>query len=151
MRLSWNAVAGLVGLVFLLSGLWPSSEAWAGDRYGKQKVVYHFNSSDLKTIKGGLRNITNHLNAAPEAEIVVVAHGGGIVMFDPKKSTPDILSKIQELKMRGVKFNLCANTVRKKKYDIKKDLKHISQADIVPSGVAEVARLQGMGYVYIKP
>jgi intracellular sulfur oxidation DsrE/DsrF family protein len=27
----------------------------------------------------------------------------------------------------------------------------VEEADIVPSGVAEVARLQGLGYAYIKP
>jgi intracellular sulfur oxidation DsrE/DsrF family protein len=27
----------------------------------------------------------------------------------------------------------------------------LTEADIVPSGVAELARLQGMGFVYIHP
>ena len=37
------------------------------------------------------------------------------------------------------------------KVDFENDLYDVDQADIVPSGVAEVARLQGMGYSYIKP
>ena len=38
-----------------------------------------------------------------------------------------------------------------KKIDYKNDLFDVSKADIVPSGVAEVANLQQKGYVYIKP
>ncbi len=31
------------------------------------------------------------------------------------------------------------------------DLYGVKDEDIVPSGVAEIARLQGLGYVYIHP
>jgi hypothetical protein len=31
------------------------------------------------------------------------------------------------------------------------DLYGVADADIVPSGVAEIARLQGQGFVYIHP
>jgi intracellular sulfur oxidation DsrE/DsrF family protein len=38
-----------------------------------------------------------------------------------------------------------------KKINYKNDLFDVSEKDIVPSGVAEVATLQQKGYVYIKP
>jgi intracellular sulfur oxidation DsrE/DsrF family protein len=60
-------------------------------------------------------------------------------------------AKIDNLKSQGVKFNICANTVKGRKVDLNKDLHDASQADIVPSGVAEVAHLQAQGYSYVKP
>jgi len=35
--------------------------------------------------------------------------------------------------------------------DLETDLYNVDKEDVVPSGVAEVARLQAMGYSYIKP
>ena len=60
-------------------------------------------------------------------------------------------AKIDGLKAQGVSFNVCANTVRGRKVDMESDLYNVSQDDIVPSGVAEVAKLQQEGYAYIKP
>jgi len=56
-------------------------------------------------------------------------------------SIDEMQAKISGLKDQGVEFDVCANTLKGKHID----------ADIVPSGVAELARLQGMGYAYIKP
>jgi hypothetical protein len=41
--------------------------------------------------------------------------------------------------------------VRGRKVDMDTDLYNVDESDIVPSGVAEVAKLQQEGYVYIKP
>ena len=60
-------------------------------------------------------------------------------------------ARIDSLKNQGIEFNVCANTVRGRKVDIENDLYNVDKDDIVPSGVAEVARLQAMGYAYIKP
>ena len=60
-------------------------------------------------------------------------------------------ARIDGLKDQGVSFNVCANTVRGRKVDMETDLYNVSQGDIVPSGVAEVAKLQQDGFVYIKP
>jgi intracellular sulfur oxidation DsrE/DsrF family protein len=38
-----------------------------------------------------------------------------------------------------------------RKIDYKTDLFDVYEEDIVPSGVAELSRLQAMGYTYIKP
>jgi len=55
---------------------------------------------------------------------------------------------IAGLANRGVKFTICANTIRGKK--INKNLIN-ENAEIIPSGVAEVAFLQQKGYLYVKP
>ena len=66
-------------------------------------------------------------------------------------ATDEIQAKISGLKDQGVGFEVCSNTLKGKKIDPEADLYDVDSADIVPSGVAELARLQAMGYTYIKP
>lgn len=136
----------------------------ADDRYGKQKVVYHINYDDPNTQAGALRNIQNHINAvgAENLDLKVVMHGKGLsLLLAPDavqntklkhgNATDEIQAKISGLKDQGVEFQVCSNTLRGKKIDMEKDLYDVEEVDIVPSGVAELARLQAMGYTYIKP
>ena len=137
----------------------------ANERYGKQKVVYHINYDNPKQQAGALRNIQNHINAvgAENLELKVVLHGNGLALllepdsltklkkFKYANANETMTAKIDSLKNQGVKFNVCANTVRGRKVDIDTDVYNVDKSDIVPSGVAEVARLQAMGYSYIKP
>ena len=51
----------LIALATLVTG-----SAVAGERYSKQKVVYHINYDDPKAQAGALRNIQNHINAVPQ-------------------------------------------------------------------------------------
>ncbi|MEN8213846.1 MAG: DsrE family protein [Pseudomonadota bacterium] len=138
--------------------------AAAGVDYGKQKVVYHINYDDPKSQAGALRNIQNHINAVGEEnlELKVVMHGKGLsLLLDPDQlentklkfgnATDEIQTKITGLKNQGVGFQVCANTLKGKKISYEDDLFDVDEADIVPSGVAEVARLQAEGYSYIKP
>jgi len=127
------------------------NRAPAKNGYKAQKVVYHMN--DINWGYRGLRNMKNHLNALGDKNLqaVMVFHSsGGFIVVDGKKDKKGHAfgDQIQELANRGVKFALCANTVRGKK--IPKDKINLN-AEIVPSGVAEVAELQYKGYVYVKP
>jgi len=145
---------------FLFSGL-----AAAEQGYGKQKVVYHINYDNPKKQGGALRNIQNHINAvgAENLDIKVVLHGNGLaLLLDPDSlknvpkfkhanATDEMTAKISGLKDQGVAFDVCANTVRGRKVNVENDLYDVEKADIVPSGVAELAALQQQGYVYIKP
>jgi len=138
---------------------------YADNGYGKQKVVYHINYDNPKKQAGALRNIQNHINAvgAENLDLKVVLHGHGLaLLLDPdsleklKKfknanATDEMVAKVDGLKSQGVQFNVCANTVRGRKVDLNIDLHDVSEKDIVPSGVAELAALQAKGYTYIKP
>lgn len=150
----------MLGLVLGLLSLGGAVSVHAGDAlngYSKQKVVYHVNN--IHHAKGAFRNIRNHLNAVGDEnlDIIVVTHSSGAFALvegamgkkDPKTGKAyDFMDTIAALANRGVKFQICANTIRGKKID--KNL--ISEfAEIVPSGVAQVAELQQQGYVYIKP
>lgn len=144
------AAVGALGLSLIGCAAQPERKA-AKNGYQTQKVVYHMN--DLNWGYRGLRNIKNHLNALGDknVEIVAVMHSsGGFILVDGHKDKKGHTfgDQIQELANRGVQFRLCANTVRGKK--IPKDKINLN-AEIIPSGVAEVAELQYKGYVYVKP
>ena len=114
------------------------------------RVVYHVNESVQKA-PAVLHNIANELDAEPNTKIVVVAHGPGIDFLlkgakDPKGNafTPEI----ETLGMRGVEFRVCNNTLKSRHIDRSRV---VEDAKIVPSGVAEIAKLESQGYVYLKP
>lgn len=141
-----------VGLCALLIGL-AVGAAWAGDYYGKQKVVYHLNYDDPKQLSGALRNIQNHINAvgAESLDLKVVLHGNGVGLLKLANDDPNFESRILGLKTQDVQFQVCDNTLRGRKIDYEMDLFDVHEEDIVPSGVAELSRLQALGYTYIKP
>ena len=131
--------------------------------YGMQKVAYHVNYDDAKRQTGALRNIQNHINAvgADKLDLRVIMHGKGLSMLllpDEAENTKlksgnandKQQSTISHLKSQGVTFKVCANTLRGKKINIDQ-LHDADESDIVPSGVAEVAHLQGRGFSYLKP
>ncbi|WP_353156088.1 DsrE family protein [Herminiimonas fonticola] len=117
----------------------------------EEKVVYHISDSAVAT--AALNNIRNHLAASPKAKIVVVTHGPGIDFLlegAKNKNGNPYDATVQELSMRhNVEFRVCNNTLEARKID---KAQVIPEATIVPSGVAEVARLQiREGYAYLKP
>jgi len=116
------------------------------------KVVYHMNEGVDKAPQM-LRNIRNHLTADPKAKIVVVTHAAGInfLLKDAKDANGNPFEvTVQDLVSKGVQFDVCAFTLQSRNLDPKTAV--IEEAKIVPSGVAEVARLQAReGYVYLKP
>lgn len=123
----------------------------AQDKGGPVKVVYHVNEGNPQPINA-LRNIRNHLTADPTAKIVVVTHAGGIQWLldgalDPNGAPFE--ASVQELKAKGVDFRVCQFTLERNKIDPKKV---IPEATLVPSGVAEVSRLQFKeGFAYLRP
>ena len=115
------------------------------------KVVYHVNTG-VETTAAMLGNVRNHLNADPSAKIVVVTHGPGIdFLLDGAKDSKgrEFSGMVSDLSGKGVQFRVCNNTLTSRNIDANK----VSmEAKIVPSGVAEVARLQAKeGHVYLKP
>ena len=132
-----------------------SMSAWAADPVtdpvGPDKVVYHLNSG-LEQATDGLRNIRNHLEVNPKAKIVVVSHARGVDFLMKGAKDPNgnpYETAVVDLIQQGVKFDICEITLRNRK--LKKE-QFIEDADYVPSGVNEIARLQVReGYAYIRP
>ena len=115
------------------------------------KVVYHMNEG-VDRAPQALRNIRNHLSVDPKAKIVMVSHAAGIdfLLRDAKdKNGNPFEVTVQDLKSKGVEFRVCEITLKSRNID-KKQL--IDVVTYVPSGVAEVSRLQFQeGYAYLKP
>ena len=118
---------------------------------GPDKVVYHLNAG-LEQATNGLRNIRNHLEVNPQAKIVVVAHAQGVdyLMKDKKDANGNPYEvTVEDLKRQGVRFDVCEITLRNRKLS---RAQFIEDATFVPSGVAEIARLQQReGYAYLRP
>lgn len=115
------------------------------------KVVYHMNEG-VERAPQAIRNIRNHLTADPKAKIIVVSHAAGInfLLKDAKDSNGNPFEvAVQDLTMKGVEFRVCEFTLKSRNID---KTQIIDDVKYVPSGVAEVARLQFQdGYAYLKP
>jgi uncharacterized protein len=119
--------------------------AWAQDQ-----VVYHIADTATQAL-GGLRNVKNHLDTDPTAQITVVTHAQGVdfLMQDAldRNGNPYEIA-VQQLVARGVKFEVCEITLQNR--GLKRD-QFIAEASFTPSGVVRLAKLQKQGYAYIRP
>ena len=125
---------------------WLGAQACA-----KVRVVYHL-SDGVAQASRAMTNIRNHLEADPEVNIVVVAHGAGLDFMLDGAVGPNgqpFAGTIADLTNKGVRFEACNNTMQNRK--ITRD-RLVLEAVVVPSGVAEVARLQAREqFVYLRP
>ena len=115
------------------------------------RVVYHLSEGQAQASRG-LEYVRNHLEADPKAQIVVVGHALGVdfLMKGAKtaKGNP-FQDAIEDLDLQGVKFRVCEITLRER--GLKRE-QFLPLVEFVPSGVAEIARLQTReGYAYLKP
>jgi len=115
------------------------------------KVVYHINDTGAQAVNA-LRNIGNHLEVNPQAKIVVVTHAQGVdfLMEGAKDRNGNPYNvRVEELKGQGIQFQVCEITLRNRKMTRSQ---FIPEASFVPSGVAEITRLQQReGYAYLRP
>lgn len=143
-KLSALGLLALAGLIF--SGCQTLAPGSA-----QEKVVYHVNDSE--NASAAMRNMGNHLDATDgKVKIVVVTHAKGVDFLldgaQDKNGNPYNIT-VEKLKARGVDFRVCAITLKSRNIDPKTV---ISEATIVPSGVAEIGKLQAReGFVYLKP
>ena len=148
----------LLGTGFTLA-MWPTASG-----YGKQKVAYHVNGDNPQQNAGALRNVQNHINAvgAENLDIRIVLHGNRLALLtypDEVESTKlwhgnateEMQTRITGLKNQGMRFHVCANTLKGRNINLEEDLYDATQDDVVPSGVAELSNLQILGYTYVKP
>jgi hypothetical protein len=142
-----NLLAVLVSLPLAVL----AADARANDAVGPDKVVYHVNDTDAQAVNA-LRNIGNHLEVNPKAKIVVVTHARGVdFLFNnakDKNGNPYHVA-VEQLKERGIRFEVCEITLRNRKLSKNQFIPEVSY---VPSGVAEITRLQQRdGYAYLRP
>lgn len=132
--------------LFLCAGLLFASLSWS-----QIKVVYHL-SEGIPQASRAIGNIRNHLAADPDTRIVVVTHGLGIdFLLDGATNQLDqpFAASVSDLVNKGVEFRVCNNTLTARKIPASRVM---MEAKVVPSGVAEVAKLQAKeGFVYLRP
>jgi len=130
-----------------------------------QRVVYHINSGNPQHQSSVLRSMQNHLDEAGSdtIEMHVVLHGDGVTLlllpqalgdvgrFTQANATSSIQVRIDNLKTQGVNFKVCDNTLKRHRVDRERHLYDVDETDLVRSGLGELARLQGLGFTYIKP
>jgi hypothetical protein len=156
-------IGALIGTLALVGLGQPATAGDAMAATTKQKVVYHINGDDAAQQKAALGNIQNHINAVGKdsLDLKVVLHGDGLSLLlypDAKgktkmkqaNATDEMQAKLTGLKQQGVQVQVCGNTLKGRNIEVA-DLYDVGQADIVPSGVAQLGILQAQGYAYIKP
>ena len=147
----YGALVSVMILAGLTGSLVTAATSDIKNPVGPDKVVYHINNTEQQT-KRAMEYIRNHLEVNPKAKIVVVTHGLGVDFLREglrdKHGNPYNVP-VEDLDFRGVRFDVCEITLRERKM---KKSEFIPEAHFVPSGVAEIARLQQReGYAYIKP
>ena len=156
-----GGLGGILAIVFALAV--PGIALAAEGAYAPQKVVYHVNFYGADHQTAALRNVQNQIDAVGKdnIEVQVVMHGDGLSLLLPadevagtkmKEGNADdeMQARIAGLKQQGVKLKICANTLKGRQVDLAA-LYDADEADVVPSGVAELSKLQGEGFSYIKP
>lgn len=151
-------IAGLsISILFLLSSpvgairiQQNSDQQIQAKQVNPQPVIYHL--GNLNKAHETFQHIENHLNNAnlSEINITVVSNGSGafaLVNDNKDKHGRSFEDYINQLSLKGVNFEICANTIRSKK--IKKS-KINANVNIVSSGVGRIISLQQQGYRYIK-
>ena len=154
-----EGLGGMLGMTGMAGMAGPSQTS----RYAKQKVVYHIDFYGAEKEADALGTIQDHIDAvgAQNLDLKVVLEGDGVaLLLEPNglvgskmkeaNATEEVQAKISDLKGAGVTFDICSSTLKSRNID-KAYLYDFSDADIVPSGVAELAHLQAQGYAYIKP
>jgi len=138
----------------------PAPKAGSDYYAGADKVVFHVSvDKDEKGYLGILGNVNNYIKALAQTgmttDAVVVMNGDGLgllrkageIEMDVNAKLP---GRISELKEEGVRFLVCYNTLRGRKIKFE-ELYDAKPEDVIPSGVAEVGRLEAQGYRMLKP
>ncbi len=137
-------------IIFLTTLLCSNTAFWAQTSSSEidleqHKIVMQLTSGDTNVHKMVVRQIANILAAAPNSKIEVVCHASGINMLVTLQTR--VQAKIIELRMKGVEFVACENTLLEKKMT-KEEI--IPEAGYVKVGVLEIVRKQEQGWSYIR-
>jgi intracellular sulfur oxidation DsrE/DsrF family protein len=120
-----------------------------------ERIVYHLNQpggENFAHYRQILRNLRNHLSVLPQGRFAlrVVMQGAGLnILRRAAKADPQIAAHVDELKLAGVRFEICRITLQLDQIRLD-ELYDAAEEDLVPSGVAQIARPRHAGFAYIK-
>ena len=118
-----------------------------GSLYAQQpsKILLHLQSSDTVVHRSLVNQIGNLKKAIPESSIELVCHGPGLNFLLKEKSK--YADKLNKLQLKDLTIVGCEYTMASHNYT-KDDL--VPYVGTVPFGIAELAKKQAEGYIYIK-
>ena len=145
---AWAAVPA--ALLLVLATLLATLAYQQFAEMGEEKIVYHINESTNPAT--ALRNLANHIESVPRLKAVVVAHNKGVdfLLAGARDAESGELfeTSVAQLRRRGVDFRVCGTTLARREIDPKRV---IPEAKLVPSGIAEIGRLQTREhYAYVR-
>lgn len=118
-------------------------------------VAIHVDQKDKRVMNMALNNAQNiskyYASKGEKVVIEMVAYGPGLHMFRADTSPVKDRIEAMSLAMPHLQFSACGNTHRKMSSKAGKQIKLMSEAKMVPSGVVRLIELQENGYAYVRP
>jgi uncharacterized protein len=119
------------------------------------KIVIHVDENDAARMNMALNNASNidayYKEKGEEVTIELVTYGPGLIMLiDGKSPVQDRIASFEQ-NFDNISFRACGNTHRKMSQKAGMDIKLVSQAKMVPSGVVHLSERQEQGWTYIRP
>ena len=112
----------------------------------KHNIVMQLTSDDAKVHKGLVKQLNNLKDGwGGDLSVEVVLHGPGIDFL--RDSISKMAADVSKLKLRGVVFAVCENSLRERKVD-KSEI--IQGSEFVRMGIGEIVMKQEEGWSYIK-
>ena len=124
--------------------------------YGRQQVIYHIDQR-AGVLSGHFRHVLqvakNHMDAvgADKLDLRIVLQGEGVDFLSWARDNFDARARIDELKLQGVKFLVCRNTLLARGINPDRELYDVAREDVIRTAVGEIAQLEQRGFQYIKP
>ncbi len=148
-----NSIYSLVSIVLLaLLAISPTNTFAAGKTH---HVAIHIDDSDPARMNMALNNAQNvskyYESVGDEVVIEIVAYGPGLNMLVEGKSPVKTRISAMSLEISKLQFSACGNTLHKMSEKTGTEIKLLSEATIVPSGVVRLIELQEKGFSYVRP
>ncbi|OWU73025.1 hypothetical protein ATO3_14120 [Marinibacterium profundimaris] len=141
-------LAGLAVATAMMAGPVCAQEA---DHY----LAIHVDENDPHVMNMALNNVENAISYfASQGETVaveLVAYGPGMNIFVADKTPMGDRIEHMGLQYDNLTFAACGNTLAAMSAKAGHDIALLSEATIVPSGVARLMELQEQGYSYVRP
>lgn len=146
----------MVPLLLLAAALILPGSAWSAEptkpqapAKGKLVFVTTTGLEDLGSLSSSLRHAKAAVESGLLSEVVWLSYGRSIVVLDPSLSAvPDhVRTLAKEAKAAGVRMVACASAVQK--FGMNPKMLE-PQAEVVPNGIHELARLVNEGYQIIR-
>ncbi len=113
----------------------------------KHNIVFQYTDAvDVLQQKAFVKQLENLIEFWPKANYEVVVYNQGLELFF--LSNTAFHDRMLALKLKGVKFVICENTLKNRK--IAKEELQQDLVEYTPAGIAEIVLKQEKGWSYIK-